>query len=290
MTTTLRLTYYPDITQKQSPQAVHAAIEVFARALADELQRVTSQPLQITVPAVLSVKQQYEDILSGSSSLALMKPVAYVFAHGVNPNIVPASVANRPIDGKVGTFYYGQVYARRSLGFKTLADVLAHGAGKLRIAYGDRFSTSNFLIPASLLQSAGIHPFLHFAQSAFMGGHDFAAEAVYRGEADLGAGHDGVIKILAESQPDAEQQLVQIGRENIHSDPVVVNLDTLPAWLSLPIIQTACAMVAKTPPVQGALDLFWGWVKDLSNTEHSSYGSIEHALRQLHLAPAEMIS
>jgi phosphonate transport system substrate-binding protein len=290
MTTTLRLTYYPDITQKQQPEAVHAAVEVFARALTDELQRMTSQSMQITVSPVLAVKQQYDDILANSSTFALMKPVAYVFAHGVNPDIVPASVAHRAIDGKVGAFYYGQVYARRNLGFKSLSDVLSHGAGKLRMAYGDRFSTSNFLIPAASMQSAGIHPFLHFAQIRFAGGHDLAAEAVYRNDADLGAGHDGVIKILAQSQPDAERELVQLARENIHSDPVVVNLSTLPSWLILSTIQAACRTVAQMRPVQEALELFWGEVKDLGDTQHSDYASIERALQQLHLTPADMIS
>lgn len=290
MTTNLRLTYYPDITQKQTPQAIHAAVEVFAGALAAELSRLSGQALTITVPPAMSVKQQYDDILAGASSIALMKPVAYVFAHNLSPHIVPASVAHRPIDGKVGTFYYGQVYARRSLGFTSLQDVLRYGAGKLRIAYGDRFSTSNFLIPAAVLQSAGIHPFLHFAQSTFAGGHDLAAEAVFRGQADLGAGHDGVIKILALTEPNAEQELVQLARENIHSDPVVVNLKTLPTWLTLPMFQAACASVAKTSAVQAALDLFWGWVKDLSDTQHSSYASIEQALQQLHLTAADMVS
>jgi len=290
MTTTLRLTYYPDITQKQTPQAIHDAVEVFAHALALEITNLTGKPLEIKVPPVLTVKQQYEDILSGSSSFSLMKPVAYVLAHRVDPNIVPVSVAHRPIDGKVGTFYYGQVYARRALGFTSLRDVLQYGAAKLRIAYGDRFSTSNFLIPAALLQSAGVHPFLHFAQTTFAGGHDLAAEAVFKGESDLGAGHDGVIKILAQSEPTAPQELIQLARENIHSDPVVVNLATLPTWLTLPLIQGACASVAKTAGVQAALDLFWGWVKDLSATQHSNYASIEEALHRLKLTAADMIS
>jgi phosphonate transport system substrate-binding protein len=290
MTTTLRLTYYPDITQKQTPQDIHAAVVVFADTLAAEISRVSGQPLKITVPPALSVKQQYDDILAGTSSVALMKPVAYVFAHRENPQIVPASVAHRPIDGKVGTFYYGQVYARRSLGFTSLQDVLQYGAGKLRIAYGDRFSTSNFLIPAAVLRSAGIHPFLHFAQATFAGGHDLAAEAVFKGQADLGAGHDGVIKILAQSEPNVAQELVQLARENIHSDPVVVNLTTFPAWLTLPMFQAACASVAKTSAVQAALDLFWGWVKDLSDTQHSNYASIEQALQLLNLTAADMVS
>jgi hypothetical protein len=117
-----------------------------------------------------------------------------------------------------------------------------------------------------------------------------AAEAVYTGQADIGAGHDGVIKILSDKYPDAEQKLIRLGREDIHSDPVVVNTQALSSGITLKMIQDACVVVAKTPDVQAALDLFWGWVKDLSPTEHSNYGSIERAVKNLNLTEVDMLS
>ena len=158
------------------------------------------------------------------------------------------------------------------------------------MAYGDRFSTSNFLIPANILRrDAGIHPFLYFRQTVFTGGHDRAAEAVFKGDADLGAGHDGAITILAETYPEAREQIIQLGREDIHSDPVVVNTAVLPEPVTLEAIQRACVTIAKTAPVQQALDLFWGWVKDLSPTEHKNYSSIEDALDGLHLSESDLL-
>jgi ABC-type phosphate/phosphonate transport system substrate-binding protein len=283
------MTYYPDITQGQGEDNVRKAVFEFAEALGRQLSEDLLIKVTVEVPHVMSVPDQYKDIVDGQSHIALMKPVAYVLAHEANPHVVPACVAHRPIDGKVGTFYFAQVYAHTNLGFRTLEDVFRHGPGKLTIAYGDRFSTSNFLIPASFLKNAGIHPFLFFKSIIFSGGHDRAAEMVYSRQADLGAGHDGVIKILAQTSHDAEEKLVQLGRENIHSDPVVVNSRTLPDSVSVKAIQVACGKVAKTPIGQASLDLFWGWVKDLSPTEHGRYATIENALRRLGLTVEDML-
>lgn len=287
---TIRLTYYPDITQKQSENDVRNAVVVFADALAADLSTSLGKQIVIEVPTVMQVPDQYNDIVAGNSAIALMKPVAYVFAHEENRAIVPACVAHRPIRGQIGTFYYAQIYVHRDTGLQTIEDLAKYPAGKLRIAYGDRFSTSNFLIPASVLQTNGIHPFLFFRQILFTGGHDAAAEAVYAGEADVGAGHDGAIKILAQTYPDAEDLLVPLFTENIHSDPVVVNTAALPDGITLEDIQASCERVAKSAPVQQALDLFWGWVKDLSKTEHANYASIERALKYLHLGREDMLS
>ena len=286
----LKLSYYPDITQKQDENDVRNAVIVFGDALGAQLTADLGRDVSVETLPVMSVAEQYRDILAGGHHIALMKPVAYVFAHRNRPAIQPACVAHRPIDGKVGTDYFAQIYARRELGITTLAELAQKKPGTLKMAFGDRFSTSNFLIPANILSRAGIHPFLFFRSSEFFGGHDFAAEAVYDGRADVGGGHDGVIKILAESQPDAAEKLIPLEREFIHSDPVVVDTDALPDGISFEAIQTAASAVAKTEAVQAALDLFWGWVKDLSPTEHANYASIEEALERLGLDEADMLN
>lgn len=288
--TTLKLSYYPDITQKQTGEDVRNAVIVFADALAGQLAADLGRDVRVETLPVMSVTEQYRDIVAGGHHIALMKPVAYVFAHRRREAIVPACVAHRPIDGKVGTTYFAQIYARRDLGITTLAELAQCRPGTLRVAYGDRFSTSNFLIPANILKRARIHPFLFFRSAGFLGGHDLAAEAVYRGDADVGGGHDGVIKILSETEPDANEKLISLGREDIHSDPVVVDTDALPEGIGLEAIQRAATAVAKTATVQTALDLFWGWVKDLSPTEHANYASIEQALERLSLNEEDMLS
>lgn len=285
----LRLSYYPDITQKQTGEDVRRAVEVYAAALGADLSATFGKAITLDVLPVREVPKQFEEIVAGECEIALMKPVAYVFAHRRNASILPACVAYRPIDGQVGTSYYGQVYARRSLGLSTLADLAKQPAERLRIAYGSRYSTSNFLVPAQLLRASGVHPFLFFRQVTFLGGHDLAAESVYRGDCDIGCGHDGVIKILAQAHPDAEDALVQLGRRDIHSDPVVVHSGILPEALTVAVIQEASARVAKRSDVKAALDLFWGWVKDLGPTKHVNYASIEEALADLCLSEQDML-
>lgn len=286
---TLVLTYYDDITQGVDESVVHDAVVIFANKLSEWVSKAINEPVEVTVPPVMTVKEQYDDICSNKSHIALMKPVAYVLAHRRFPSILPACVAHRPIDGDVGVFYFAQLYARKDLGITSIDDLIDNSE-KYRIAYGDRFSTSNFLIPANLLKKEGIHPFMHFREILFAGGHDLAAEAVYNNEADIGAGHDGAIKIISEKFPDAEDKIIQIARENIHSDPVVVNSLVLPEGINFDLLQQGCTEIAKEPEVAEALDIFWGWVKDLSPTVHENYHSIESAIANMHLTESDILS
>lgn len=285
----MSLSYYPDITQKQADEDVRRSVVLFSQKLAQRLSGDLDAQIEIEVLPVMSVVDQYRAVLDGRSHIALMKPVAYVFANRIRPGILPGAVALRPIDDVIGEKYFGQVYARRDLGFTTLEQLAASPAGRLRVAYGDRFSTSNFLIPANVLANTGVHPFLFFRSIQFFGGHDIACEAVYNGVADIGCGHDGVIKILAQTHPDAEDKLIQLGREDIHSDPVVVDTDNLPKGVTLEAITAACVAISDDLEVLAALDLFWGWVKGLAPTRHENYGSIERALDRLHLTDADMV-
>jgi ABC-type phosphate/phosphonate transport system substrate-binding protein len=284
------MSYYPDITQGKTPDEIRNAVIAFAKVLGEQLSTDLRDEVSVDVPPVMSTRAQFDDIVSGRGCLiALMRPVAYLFAHRRRQAIVPACVANRVIDGQVGTTYFAQIYARRDVGLTTLAELATKPAETMRIAYGSRFSTSNFLIPASLLKQTNIHPFLFFKAILFTGGHDKAAEAVYRGEAEIGCGHDGVIKALLKVHADAEKRLVRLGRENIHSDPVAVDTDRLPARLTLAGMQKALGAAAKTPSGKAALELFWGEVKDLTPTKHENYASIERALEGLSLGEKDML-
>ena len=119
----LKLSYYPDITQKQDENDVRNAVIVFGDALGAQLTADLGRDVSVETLPVMSVAEQYRDILAGGHHIALMKPVAYVFAHRNRPAIQPACVAHRPIDGKVGTDYFAQIYARRELGITTLAEL-----------------------------------------------------------------------------------------------------------------------------------------------------------------------
>jgi hypothetical protein len=112
------------------------------------------------------------------------------------------------------------------------------------------------------------------------------ARAVYSGEVDVGAGHDGVIVDLAR-QPgftNAEKVLIRLDRVFIHSDPVAINVEPT---LRAPLTKALLAIATRTP-IKKALDIFWGAVVGLGQTQHENYSSVEKAIDQLAI-PEESI-
>ncbi|WHI51407.1 PhnD/SsuA/transferrin family substrate-binding protein [Microbulbifer sp. MLAF003] len=287
--TNLNLTYYHDIPQGITPSEIRTAIKLFAEKLSLWLSENTTEKVHINVRDGMTVPEQYDDICNDHSQIALMKPVEYIFAHKKNNHIIPACAAYRPVNGKTDTYYYSQIYVNKETGIKSLSD-LKKSPGKYKIAYGDRFSTSSFLIPAAHLKRLNIHPFLHFKHSIFAGGHDLAAKAVYQGEADIGAGHDTAIQILAKTFSDAEDKLIQVDREKIHTDPLAINTIALPKDISFNQIQKGCIEIAKHSDVQKALSLFWGCVHGLSPITHNCYEPIESAVDDMHLTENDILS
>lgn len=286
--TNLNLTYYHDIPQGTSPSEIRAAIKLFSENLSLWLSEKTSGAVYINVREGMTVPEQYDDICNDQTQIALMKPVEYIFAHKKNNYIIPACAAYRPINGKIDTYYYSQIYVNKDTGIKYLSDLIK-SPGKFKIAYGDRFSTSSFLIPAARLKRLGIHPFLHFKHSIFAGGHDLAAKAVYQGDADIGAGHDTAIEILMTTFPDARDKLIQVDREKIQTDPLAINTIALPENISFNQIQKGCIEISKRSDIQKALSLFWGCVHGLSPVTHNSYEPIGSAVEDMQLTENDIL-
>jgi len=284
----LRISYYPDITQYIPALELHSAVEAFGNIFEHTLKSFINNNVSIRVLDVVSVSDQVRLMVENECEIGLIKPVAYVFAHQENDNIIPGAVARRMIDGRVGDTYFAQVYARVDTGIISEQDLKNVSLRGYRLAFGDPFSTSNFLVPASSLLSKGIHPFTSFKSITYFGGHDKTAEAVYHGEADIGAGHDGVIWLLAEREgfEDAESKLKQIFRTDIHSDPVAINIQD--KQLRNAVI-AALHKSSENPQMQEALNICWGGVKSLGPTKHENYASIESALNILNLTANDML-
>ncbi|WP_165226245.1 phosphate/phosphite/phosphonate ABC transporter substrate-binding protein [Aquisphaera insulae] len=286
----LRLSYYPDITQHRTPKEVRDAVETFASALAVELAN-TVEGATIDVLNVVSVREQTAMIADGGCEIGLIKPSAYVYAHRRNPNVLPAAVALRVIDGKPGDRYFAQIYTHTDSGIRTIHDLKNRCTGALAqrptIGFGDPFSTANFLVPAALLLDHGLHPFTRFRMVRYCGGHDGVARAVYSREVDIGAGHDGVIVDLAR-QPgyaDAGQKLARLDRVFIHSDPVAVNLE--PHLREA--ITRAMLTIAGREEIKQALDIFWGAVVGLGPIRHENYNSVATAIDRLGIPEADIL-
>ncbi|WP_444889084.1 PhnD/SsuA/transferrin family substrate-binding protein [Microbulbifer sp. DLAB2-AA] len=286
--TILNLTYYNDFYQGSSPSKIRTTINLFSKKLAVWLSENSTGTVLINVRDGMTVLEQYDDICNDHSQIALMKPVEYIFAHKKNNHIIPACAAYRSENSKKDTYYFSQIYVNKESGIKSLSD-LKKNPGKFRIAYGNRFSTSSFLIPAAHLKRLNIHPFLHFKKSIFAGCQNLAAKAVYLGEADIGTGHEAVIKSLGETYADAEDKLVQLHREKIYTDPLVINKIPLPESISFNLIQKGLIEVVKDPEIRKSLSIFWRGMQGLSPVSHHSYQTVESAINDMHLKENDIL-
>jgi phosphonate transport system substrate-binding protein len=282
----IELCYYPDITQYRSASDVRSAIELFASILAKDYGERIGEEVYIKVLPVMDVRTQtyhMQDPLGGSG-IGLMKPVSYVLAHKKNADVIPAAVAWRIIGNVEADTYLGQLFAHKNSGIKSIADIKKNH----RIAYGDSFSTSNFLIPAMDLYRNGVHPFTSFRMSKFFGGHDGSAKAVYFLEADLGAGHDGAISLLAKEKgfEDAGEMLIPISKVDIYSDPVAIRKDLVPDAGKL---TESLISISGLPEVRRALEDFWGNVTKLGQADPSKYSLIAEALEALNLSDKDIL-
>ncbi|MBD0256279.1 MAG: PhnD/SsuA/transferrin family substrate-binding protein [Cytophagales bacterium] len=283
---TIDLCYYPDITQYRSAGDVRQAVEVFARELAVDYGTRIGTQVAINVLPVMDVRTQtqYMQDPSKGAGIGLMKPVSYVLANRNNPNVVPAAVAWRVIGNVEADTYLGQLFVHKNSGIRSFADITKIH----RVAYGDSFSTSNFLIPAMDLYRNGIHPFTSFRMAKFFGGHDGSAKAVYFLEADIGAGHDGAISLLAQEKgfEDAEEKLITISKVDIYSDPVVMRKDLVPDANAL---TESLINISLKPNIRKALEDFWGNVTRLGKAEPHKYSLIDEALEALSLEAKDIL-
>jgi phosphonate transport system substrate-binding protein len=280
----LRLSYYPWITQNVTPQFLDQQICRFAQLLEQQLVKASSGSSVAVLPP-LDVPAQIEQLLSGNCDLALMNPLGYVFARSRDVSVQSIAVAQRIIDGKVGTVYYAQVYTHRKTAIRDIAQAKGRSIG-----FGAKVSTSNFLVPANELRARGLHPLSAFASVSFIGGHEKVARAVYEGKVDLGAGHDGAIVDLSNQYGygDAKECLVQLLRSApIPSDPVALRSSD-PSVKKF--VTDALVAASVTPDGKDALAKFWGGVVGLETTTPDAYDVLMAALKGLNLAAGDILN
>ena len=279
-----RLAYYPWITQHVEQSEIRRNISAFADILAAQLTSLFGETTAVQVLDPLEVPSQVDLIVEGKCDIALMNPLGYVFAHQRAPSVEVAAVALRIIDGVVGNTYYAQLYTHVDTGIDTIEQARGHSVG-----FGTPFSTSNFLIPAYELKRKRIHPLAGFKRIEFVGGHGLVAKAVYKGEIELGAGHDGVIIDLANQSgySDAKDKLNPLLRsEPIPSDPIALNVSDVNERQQ---VQKALVEASKEPAGQDALAQFWGNVQGLEPISHSSYEPLSDAIQSLALTESDCL-
>jgi ABC-type phosphate/phosphonate transport system substrate-binding protein len=282
MATTFQLGYYPWITQHVDPPKIRNAVGLFASAVEQELQsEIPSAKVAVSDP--IDVPRQIERIIGADNSIELMNPLGFVFGRQKSATLGAVAVAQRIIDGRVGVTYFSQLYTNVATG---ITDI--QGATQKSVGYGVPFSTSNFLVPAYVLQRAGIHPFLDFTRIEFLGGHDKVAVAVYEQRVEIGAGHDGVIIDLSNQTgySDAKLKLKTLIRsEPIPSDPVVVHVGDENVRRT---VAAALVRASKSTNGRSALSIFWGNAQGLEATTSDAYDPIQSAIQALRLRAEDL--
>jgi phosphonate transport system substrate-binding protein len=289
----LTLSYYSWITQTGTKAELAQAIAAFRDLLQTEIRAGMGNSVQLDLLPVMEIPDQLRDIKQKPAGdvvcrIGLLNPIGYALAHSQVPDVRAVAVIRRKM-GKAapGPTYQSQIYTRVDHGIKTLQDVRGRS-----MAFGSTQSTSNFLMPAVMLWEQGIHPLNSFLRVEFAGGHDKAAEAVYKGWLDVGAGHDGAISNLAKTPgfENAERRLVNIAwSESIPSDPVAVNASDATV---IEQVTQALLRVAKPNDSQSdgnkTVQKFWGTSEGFEPTSQDAYASLLRLMYPLGLRPDDM--
>jgi phosphate/phosphite/phosphonate ABC transporter binding protein len=292
MPTRLSFSYYPWITQKISGPQLAEAIKGFVRVL----QGALGSALQIDPPKEMEIPDQLMDLKEKATGgvagkIALLNPIGYALVHAEMEEVEAVAVIRRKIGSEVGPTYRAQLYTHRThweKGLKKVRDVRGRS-----IAFGSPQSTSNFLVPAVMLWEQGVHPLNGLRRVEFAGGHDTAAKAVFNGQLDVGAGHDGVISDL-KSKPgfeDADKKLVRIAwSDPIPSDPVAVSIPDSAVRKKVADALVAIAKPGKpTSPGNKAVLNFWGTTEGFEPISPDAYAPLLRLMYPLGLRPNDLL-
>jgi phosphonate transport system substrate-binding protein len=147
------------------------------RPLAEHLAARLGRPVQLRT--VDSWEGLAKSLANGETDLALMGPWGYVLAHHAAGAQVVSTIL---YDGKPE--YFAIIVTHPDSGIKTVADL----KGK-RFAFGDKGSTSGYLIPRHFFQTQGIDPATYFSRVLHTK-HQAIQMQVTSGQLDAGADYN----------------------------------------------------------------------------------------------------
>ncbi|AVO42715.1 phosphate/phosphite/phosphonate ABC transporter substrate-binding protein [Simplicispira suum] len=145
--------------------------------LADYLARQLQRPVQLRT--VDSWEGLAKSLANGETDMALMGPWGYVLAN----NEAGAEVVSTILYGGKPE-YYAIIVTHPNSGIHTLADL----KGKT-FAFGDKGSTSGYLIPSHRFMTLGIHPDRYFSKVLYTK-HQAIETQVTQGVLDAGADYN----------------------------------------------------------------------------------------------------
>jgi phosphonate transport system substrate-binding protein len=179
----------PPLAMAQTPAPLKLGVGMFQpdrekndatyRPLAQHLAQRLGRPVELRT--VDSWEGLAKSLANGETDLALMGPWGYVLAnHFADAQVVSTIL----YQGKPE--YFAMIVTHPDSGLNSIDDLLgAKGKGR-SFAFGDKGSTSGYLIPFHLFQQRGIDPEKHFARVLYTK-HQAIQTQVTAGQLDAGA-------------------------------------------------------------------------------------------------------
>jgi phosphonate transport system substrate-binding protein len=152
------------------------------RPLAQHLAQRLSRPVELRT--VDSWEGLAKSLANGETDIALMGPWGYVLAnHYADAQVISTILYDDKPE------YFAMIVTHPESGLNSIDDLLgAKGKGR-NFAFGDKGSTSGYLIPFHLFQQRGIDPEKHFARVLYTK-HQAIQTQVTAGQLDAGADYN----------------------------------------------------------------------------------------------------
>ncbi|MEO6271434.1 MAG: phosphate/phosphite/phosphonate ABC transporter substrate-binding protein [Lautropia sp.] len=183
------------------------------RPLAEHLSRELGRPVKLYT--VDTWEGLAKSLAAGETDIALMGPWGYVLANHVAG---AQAVATIEYDGKPE--YFAIMVTHPGSGIRSIADL----RGRI-FAFGDKGSTSGYLIPFHHLQKTGIDPDSFFGRVLYTR-HQAIEMQVARGDIDAGADYNrNRDAMIAEGLIKAEDSIVFWTSDPLPNDAVAVSAD-----------------------------------------------------------------
>ncbi len=184
--------WLPQLGHAQSPAPLRFGVGMFQpdrekndatyRPLAQHLAQRLGRPVELRT--VDSWEGLAKSLANGETDLALMGPWGYVLANHFAQAQVVSTILYQ---GKPE--YFAMIVTHPDSGLESIEDLLgAKGRGR-NFAFGDKGSTSGYLIPFHLFQQRGIDPEKHFARVLYTQ-HQAIQTQVTAGQLDAGADYN----------------------------------------------------------------------------------------------------
>ena len=182
----------PTLAQAQTPAPVKFGVGMFQpdrekndatyRPLAQHLAQRLGRPVELRT--VDSWEGLAKSLANGETDIALMGPWGYVLAnHFADAQVVSTIL----YQGKPE--YFAMIVTHPDSGLASIDDLLGPKGKGRSFAFGDKGSTSGYLIPFYLFQQRGVDPENHFARVLYTK-HQAIETQVAAGQLDAGADYN----------------------------------------------------------------------------------------------------